>query len=90
MVITWHYAQRGGVPFSLSWWAFIFPLAAYTLSAMRMADYFGSGAIKAYAAALTVLLVTLWGATTVLTFRGVWSGRLFAAPQSQGSAPPTK
>lgn len=90
VAITWHYARRGGVPFSLSWWAFIFPLAAYTLSAMRVADYFGSGVIKVYAAALTLLLVALWSVTTVLTVKGVWSGRLFAAAQSQGAATVSK
>jgi C4-dicarboxylate transporter/malic acid transport protein len=30
--ITFYYLRRGKIPFTLSWWAFIFPLAAYALT----------------------------------------------------------
>lgn len=35
LAITIKYMRNDGVPFTLSWWAFIFPLAAYTLSSLK-------------------------------------------------------
>lgn len=90
VAVTLHYHRRGGIPFSLSWWAFIFPLAAYTLGTMKVAEFFAAPAIRWYGMALTVLLAVLWAATAVLTVRALWTGKLFAAPQQQGAVAPGK
>ncbi|MDI6879871.1 MAG: C4-dicarboxylate ABC transporter [Desulfitobacteriaceae bacterium] len=80
--ISWRYLKNGGVPFSLSWWAFIFPLAAYTMASLKLASYFSSALILWYTVLLTLLLAVLWALTLIRTLGGVANGKLFQ-PQPQ-------
>jgi C4-dicarboxylate transporter/malic acid transport protein len=69
--------RRGGIPFSMGWWAFIFPLAAYTISSQKIAAAFVSPLTTGYAAALTLLLSLLWLYVFANTLLGALSGKLF-------------
>ena len=80
VVVTGHYLKAGGVPFTLSWWAFIFPLAAYTLATLEVFQYTGVTAVYWYGAILAALLAVLWVATFCRTAAGVFNGRLFLPP----------
>lgn len=77
MIISIYQFRNGGIPFSMGWWAFIFPLAAYTLSSQKVAAAFVTPLTSGYAAFLTVLLVLLWIYTFTNTIRGALSGKLF-------------
>lgn len=84
LVISRHHIKKEGkIPFSLSWWAFIFPLDAYVMSSFKMGAYFGSGLVLWYAACLTGLLAVLWITTFVRTLAGSLSGKIFQPPVPQ-------
>jgi tellurite resistance protein TehA-like permease len=77
VLICIYQLRRGGIPFSMGWWAFIFPLAAYTISSQKIAAAFVSPLTTGYAAALTLLLILLWLYVFVNTLLGALSGKLF-------------
>lgn len=85
--ISWRYLKNGGIPFTLSWWAFIFPLSAYTMASLKLANYFSSTLIRWYTVLLTILLAVLWTVTFVRTLGGVFTGKLFQ-PQPHPQQPP--
>lgn len=89
LAISWRYFKNGGVPFSLSWWAFVFPLAAYTMASLKLANYFSSPLILGYTVLLTLLLTVIWVLTLVRTLGGVANGKLFQPmPHPQPSSGP--
>lgn len=89
LVLSWRYLKQGGIPFSLSWWAFIFPLAAYTMASLKIAGYFSSGLILIYTVLLTLLLAFLWLAAFIRSLGGALNGKLFQPqPQSQPQSQP--
>jgi len=74
LMVNGRYLREAGIPFSLSWWAYIFPLAAYTMSAYNVAVYLHLASVLWYAALLGALLVVLWvmvfARSLVATVRG--------------------
>lgn len=85
IAVTVHHARRGGIPFSLSFWAFTFPLAAYALSTMHIAAYLKAPGVIWYAGLLSILLFVLWLFAATGTVTGLFAGRL-SAPPAQPSA----
>lgn len=77
VLICLHQLRRGGIPFGLGWWAFVFPLAAYTLGSQKVAARFPSPLTQGYAVFLTLLLMALWAYIVVNTLRGIARGTLF-------------
>lgn len=77
LIICVHQLRRGGIPFSLGWWAFVFPLAAYTIGSQKLALRFPSALTRGYALLLTASLIALWFHILVNTLRGVARGTLF-------------
>jgi C4-dicarboxylate transporter/malic acid transport protein len=67
VVLTLHYIRRLGLPYSLAWWAFIFPLGAYVSATYNIGTTFGIGAILNFGFALYWLLLALWLVTGVKT-----------------------
>lgn len=76
-IICIHQFRRNGIPFSIGWWAFIFPLAAYTISSQKVAAYFISPLATGYTIFLTILLVVLWIYTFSNTVKNALNGSLF-------------
>ena len=76
-IITFHQLRREGIPFNLGWWAFVFPLAAYTISSQKIASCFPSSLTFAYAVFLTTLSSLLWFYISFNTLKGVVSGAFF-------------
>jgi C4-dicarboxylate transporter/malic acid transport protein len=81
---------RQGLPFTLTWWSFTFPLGTtvtgtIALAARTQAEVFRWGAVVLYA-----LLVTAWLTVAIRTARGSLSGRLFlpATPAAALAAEP--
>jgi C4-dicarboxylate transporter/malic acid transport protein len=71
VLITCRNFAKENIPFTLSWWAFIFPLGAYTMATLKLAGYYASSLTFAYALALTILLVALWAMNSIHTFFGI-------------------
>jgi len=69
VILTLHYMRRLNLPYSLAWWAFIFPLGAYVSATFKVGTTFGIGAITDFGFALYWLLFAMWLVTGVLTLK---------------------
>ncbi|MEV7729286.1 TDT family transporter [Streptomyces sp. NPDC087917] len=74
-------AARGGMPFAMTWWALTFPVGTCVTGAAGLARHTGLDAFAWLAAALFVGLVVAWVLAAAHTLRGLFSGRLLAAPR---------
>lgn len=75
-IICIHQLRNSRLPFNLGWWAFIFPLAAYTMASQKIASYFLTPLTSGYTLFLTILLVLLWIYTFGQTVIGIIKGKL--------------
>ncbi|KAF2855933.1 C4-dicarboxylate transporter/malic acid transport protein-like protein [Plenodomus tracheiphilus IPT5] len=66
----------GKMPFSLSWWAFIFPNVGFMLSTSIIGKELESEAILWVASVMTILLVGVWIVTTVGCVRATWKRKI--------------
>lgn len=72
--------RRGYVhlPFSLSWWGFTFPLAAWTIATTVLGHAWDSGLLVALGRVATAALVVLWLVVAGRTAAGVRSGAIWS------------
>lgn len=75
-------AGPGGLPFSLTWWSFTFPVATVVTGFSAMADLTGSHVLAGAAVLGFAGLVTAWCVVAPRTLAGVISGHLLRAPQA--------
>jgi C4-dicarboxylate transporter/malic acid transport protein len=80
-------ARRRGMRFSMTWWAFTFPVGTCVTGAAALARHTGLAVYDGLAVALYGLLVAAWLTAAVRTARGVLSGALLAGPRPVLSAP---
>ncbi|MGW0546798.1 TDT family transporter [Streptomyces altiplanensis] len=73
-------AARGGMPFTMTWWAFTFPVGTCVTGAAGLARHTGLDALGWLAAGLYAALVVAWAVAGLRTLRGLVSGALLAAP----------
>ncbi|MCD6362876.1 MAG: C4-dicarboxylate ABC transporter [Synergistetes bacterium] len=78
-VLTLYYLFKIALPYAMSWWAFTFPLGAYTSATLMLSSSLSLGAVKAFGIFLYVLLLIFWGMTFLKTMKAAWSGALFKA-----------
>ncbi|RYJ05249.1 MAG: C4-dicarboxylate ABC transporter, partial [Actinomycetales bacterium] len=71
---------RAGLPFSLTWWSFTFPVGTVVTGASGLAAITGSLVLQGIAVGLFVLLLVAWLVVATRTARGVFSGRLLRRP----------
>jgi tellurite resistance protein TehA-like permease len=69
-------ALREGLPFSLTWWSFTFPVGTCVTGTSAMVTAGAPHALTGLAVALFALLLTAWIAAAAGTLRGVADGRL--------------
>ncbi len=69
-------AARRHLPFSLTWWAFTFPVGTCVTGSSALAAQTGSVAFRWAAVALYVFLVTAWAVVGWRTSRGAARGQL--------------
>ncbi len=67
IILTLHYIRKLNLPYSLAWWAFIFPLGAYVSATHNVGIAFKITAIDSFGFALYWLLFALWLVTGVKT-----------------------
>ncbi len=66
------------LPFSLSYWGFTFPLAAWTIATLALARAWDSGLLLAIGWIATAALTLLWSYVVVRTIAGIRSGTIWA------------
>lgn len=71
------YVRTGPVPFHLGWWAFVFPLGAYTVATVTLARTWQLPALDGLAAVLFITLAAAWGTVTVRTVAAARSGSIW-------------
>ena len=69
VIMTLHYIRKLNLPYSLAWWAFIFPLGAYVSATHNVGMAFGIEVIDSLGFALYWLLLALWLITGVKTVK---------------------
>jgi C4-dicarboxylate transporter/malic acid transport protein len=79
VVITARTARRG-LPFSLTWWSFTFPVGTVVTGTSGLAAATGANVLAVAAAVFYVGLLVAWGTVAVRTGHGVYRGRLLRAP----------
>jgi C4-dicarboxylate transporter/malic acid transport protein len=77
ILFTWSVRKIAPLPFSLAWWAFTFPLGAFTLGSQRLSDATGLSTPLAFGWLAWALLAGIWSLTLIKTIAGVASGKLF-------------
>lgn len=79
-------AVRRGMAFSMTWWAFTFPVGTCVTGAAGLARATGLAALAWLSLALFVLLTAAWAVAWTRTVHGLVSGALPAAPPVLGPA----
>ncbi len=75
--LTLHYIKRLNLSYSISWWAFTFPLGAYVAASHGIAMIFKIELIDYIGFALYFLLVALWSITLIKTLCNTFTGKVF-------------
>jgi C4-dicarboxylate transporter/malic acid transport protein len=73
-------AARRGLRFSMTWWAFTFPVGTMVTGSSGLARHTGLNALTWLAIGLYALLTVAWLAAASGTARGLFGGRLLAPP----------
>lgn len=71
---------RTGLPFSLTWWSFTFPVGTVVTGTSALAAATGARLFVVAAALLYLALVLAWATVAARTVRGVYLGHLLARP----------
>jgi tellurite resistance protein TehA-like permease len=79
-------AMRRGLPFSLTWWSFTFPVGTVVTGTAGLAAQTGAMAFAWLAVCAFALLLVAWAAAFANTLRGVWSGALLLPPPAEPAA----
>ncbi|WP_372914440.1 hypothetical protein [Pyrococcus kukulkanii] len=81
VMLTLYYIRKISLHYSLAWWAFIFPLGAYTSVALKVASLLSSPTIKVFGVLLYGMLFVLWLITGAKTIIHLTSSSLRGFPQ---------
>ncbi|MEU3857443.1 TDT family transporter [Streptomyces sp. NPDC028722] len=80
-------ARRDGMGFTLTWWAFTFPVGTCVTGSAALARHTGLAVYDVLATGLYAVLVAAWLAAACGTVRGLLSGELLAGPRPAPVAP---
>lgn len=77
VLVTLQVHRQSPLPFALSWWAFVFPLGAFTVAAGVLYQALPFGFFLWAGLFTLALVLLLWLVTLIRTLRGAWQGTLF-------------
>ncbi|MEU3252139.1 TDT family transporter [Streptomyces sp. NPDC006997] len=80
-------ARRLGMRFTMTWWAFTFPVGTCVTGADSLTRHTGLAAFGWLAAGLYAVLAAAWAVAAAHTARGLVSGALLAGPRPAPVAP---
>ncbi|KMS66911.1 C4-dicarboxylate ABC transporter [Streptomyces viridochromogenes] len=80
-------ARRHGMGFTMTWWAFTFPVGTCVTGAEALARHTGLVVYEGLAVGLYGVLVGAWTVAAVRTAHGLLNGTLLAAPRTAPAAP---
>ncbi len=71
------YLRSGPLPFGLGWWAFTFPLGAFTVATLALARVWETAALDFFAVGLYAGLMAFWILVSANTVRGLRNGQVW-------------
>ena len=74
ILLLWRYVRGDRLPYGVGWWAFTFPLGAYTVETLTLARALKVSAFEWFGVLLFVLLAAFWLVVTIRTLIGVRTG----------------
>ncbi len=77
IIITLHYIRKLKLPYTMSWWAFTFPLGAYVAASHSVSMVFKINLVDYIGFCLYWLLVIFWTVTFINTAIKAYHGTLF-------------
>ena len=77
-VMTVRYLAGGPLPYGMGWWAFTFPLGAFTMATLTLARAWRLSSVEDLAMGLVVLLVLLWLMVALRTLWATATGEVWA------------
>ncbi len=86
-VVMVRYLAQGPLPYGMGWWAFTFPLGAFTMATLALARGWQLAYVDYLAVGLVVLLVLLWLMVAVRTVWATVTGEAWA-PNRPAAAQP--
>ena len=69
------YLRHAALPYGPGWWAFTFPLGAYTLATLTLARAWDTAVLEWIGVALFLALLGFWATVTTHTLRAVGTGQ---------------
>ncbi len=75
IIITVHYYKKMELPYSLSWWAFVFPLGAYTAATGFLSKFVLQSVLCSLGMILYFMLLTIWILTSTKTLQYLFKSR---------------
>lgn len=76
-LLLWQRYRRHGLPYGIGWWAFTFPLGAYTVSTLTLARTWQLPILEWFGAGLFLLLIGFWSAVSYRTLLGLRTGEVW-------------
>ncbi|KAL2841706.1 voltage-dependent anion channel [Aspergillus pseudoustus] len=67
-------------PFNIGWWGFLFPTGAYASCTCQIGAELPSAFFRILGTIITLCVVALWIAISMVTLKGVMAGTIFHAP----------
>jgi tellurite resistance protein TehA-like permease len=71
------YLRKGSLPYGLGWWAFTFPLGAYTASTLALARTWHASLLEGLTVVLFAILALFWIVVAVGTLKAVAIGQIW-------------
>jgi tellurite resistance protein TehA-like permease len=80
LISIWHVARTNKLPFSMAYWGIIFPNGTFALLSVQLAKVLDSGFFRAFGAAWSVIVFTLWVTVFIRSIPSFIDGSMFKAP----------
>jgi tellurite resistance protein TehA-like permease len=77
-----HYLRSGPLPYGIGWWAFTFPLGAYTVATLSLARAWNLSGLEWAGAGLFALLALFWLAVAGRTTWALRTGEAWRPARS--------
>ena len=77
IAITVRYLRSGAIPFHLGWWAFTFPLGAFTVATLKLARAWDTAALEVGGVILFVTLASFWALVASRTVGALRTGKVW-------------
>lgn len=86
-VVMLRYLIRDPLPYGLGWWAFTFPVGAFTMATLGLARAWNIGGVEYLGVALAALLIVLWLTVSLRTLLASLSGEAWSPAHRRGLTP---